>query len=85
MNRFLIKTLEVANILIALLIIAKGAYWGFVFPVAGDGHIFMIGLGLLLGLVIAAFVCGLLALFIEMEMHLRSLASPTDSRSAASR
>jgi hypothetical protein len=86
MNRFLIKTLEIANIVIALLIIARAVYWGYLFPVEGDGHIFMIGLGIFVGLVVAALVCGLLAIFIEIEKHLRKLASLPDlERIAASK
>jgi hypothetical protein len=78
MNRFLIKTLEIANIVIAVLIVARAGFWGYAFPVQGDGHILMIGVGVFVGLVVAAFVCGLLALFIEMEKHLRKLASLRD-------
>lgn len=84
MNRFLIKTLEVSNILVALLIILKAAYWGYTFPVEDDGHIFMIALGFLCGIILAALVCGLIATVIELEKHLRKLASLRENISAPS-
>ena len=77
MNRTLIGALDTVNNLLALLIIIVCTVAGFVSPMAGGGggNVVMGLIGLIGGTVLAAIVCGLLAILIEVEKHLRKLAT----------
>ncbi len=76
MNRTLIKALDGLNNLLAIFIILACTAAGFA-GVHQQGGAAIVGaiLGLVVGLISASIVCGLLATLIEIEKHLRAMAS----------
>lgn len=78
MNRTLIKALDSLNNLLALAIVIICTVGGFGYGnVSGSGVVTAI-LGLVAGILVASIVCGLLAILIEIEKHLRKLAAQSD-------
>jgi hypothetical protein len=75
MNRTLIGALNAVNNPLALAIILICTAMGFTAMQHSAGGLFGAVLGFAGGLVAAAVVCGLLALFIEIEKHLRQLVA----------
>lgn len=70
MNRALIGALDGLNTIIAIVIIVAGAFFGM--TAFGPGGLVI---GIIVGLVAAAVVCGLLAILIEIEKNLRQLVT----------
>ncbi|MCJ7996693.1 hypothetical protein J5N58_06970 [Rhizobium cremeum] len=73
MNRTLIGALDALNSLLALLIVAAGFGIGFFMTPDPAGRLVTGVIGAFIGLVVASVVCGLLAIFLEIEQHLRRL------------
>jgi hypothetical protein len=83
MNRTLIGVLDSLNTILAILIIVVSTLAGFAGShMAGSGIVGAI-LGLLAGIMIAAIFCGVLATLIEIEKHLRTIASGKVSTQSA--
>ncbi|SIP89760.1 hypothetical protein SAMN05880590_10170 [Rhizobium sp. RU35A] len=75
MNKTLIWALDGLNNLLAIgiVILCTVAGYGYGETVGSPG---LAILGFMLGILAAAVVCGLLAILIEIEKHLRKLATP---------
>jgi hypothetical protein len=74
MNKTLISALNTVNNLLALAIIIAGTAAGFS-AFRYSGAIVGACLGFLAGVIAASVVCGLLAILIEIEKHLRQLVA----------
>lgn len=75
MNRLLADTLSFLNGLIAVVIIVAGGGIGyFSVTFAGQRPLGLL-IGALIGLVVAAFVCGAIAYLALIEAHLRKIAA----------
>lgn len=70
MNKTLIGLLDSLNNILALVIVVGCTLAGLVL-----GQLPMGVVGFLVGLVSAAIICGVLAIFIEVEKHLRKLVA----------
>lgn len=82
MNRTLIGALDTINNLLAFIIIIGCTVAGFVSPMGRGENVPMAVLGLIGGTVLAAIICGLLAILIEIEKHLRKLAIVQEKQSS---
>lgn len=71
MNRFLAETLSLLNGIIAVVIVLAGTYLGFR---ASYGNMFVSFLGAMLGIVVAALACGVIAYLALIENHLAKIA-----------
>ena len=76
MNRLLAETLSALNVMLAITIIAGGALAAFCYPAPWwpAPREFLAVVGGLVGVVIAAVVCGLIAFLSLIERHLRQIA-----------
>ncbi|MCB5205580.1 hypothetical protein LH464_24425 [Neorhizobium sp. T786] len=77
MNRVLINCLNAVNNLLAIVLVAAGALLGYTSGQINGGGLIMVAVGALGGLLAACLVCGLLAVLIEIERHVRQLKGPT--------
>lgn len=80
MNNFLAKTLSSINALVAIIILVVTTLTGATAASAqGGSGLFVIGaiFGAVAGLVIAALVCGTIALLVMIERHLSVIADAT--------
>ena len=77
MNQTLIGILNSLNKLLAIVIILIGILAGL--ALASHSAAYLV-LGVLGGFVAAAVICGTLALLIEIEGHLRKIASASETR-----
>jgi hypothetical protein len=77
MNRTLIRALDGLNNLLALLIVVVFTVAGFGYGNANGSGLLTAILGFVGGILVASIVCGLLAILVEIEKHLRKLASPS--------
>lgn len=75
MNRTLIGVLDSLNTILAVIIIVVCTIAGFATNYMGGSGIVGAILGIIGGVIIAAIFCGLLALLLEIEKHLRTIAS----------
>lgn len=75
MNRTLIAALNGINNVLAFMIIAGFAIAGYVTVPNDNARIVMGIIGLVAGLIVAAIVCGFLAIAIEIEKHVRQLVA----------
>lgn len=75
MNRTLIGVLDSLNTIISVVIIVVCTLTGFAGSYMGGSGIVGAILGLIAGIVIAAVICGVLATLLEIEKHLRTIAS----------
>ena len=83
MNRMLADTLSALNLVLAIAIIVLGAVGGYRWAkVAGDNLTFGTGIGLAIGVVAAAAICGLLAVLCLIESHLRLIADDVEEMRA---
>ncbi|KPF41099.1 hypothetical protein [Rhizobium sp. AAP43] len=73
MNRTLISALDLINTLLALAIIGGCTAFGLFMKPAEGANILLGIAGLGAGTVLAAIICGLFALLLEVEDHLRRL------------
>lgn len=71
MNRVLAETLTALNGVIAIVIVLAGAFFGY--RVSG-GALSTVLIGAVLGLLIAALTCGLIAYLALIERHLAKIA-----------
>lgn len=80
MNRFLAQSLSIINGLVAILIIVgftlAGRHFGMTAP--GMGMMF----GAIVGVIVAAFVCGLVAYMALIERHLAQMARSSGNTGA---
>lgn len=84
MNRFLARLLADLNVLLAIVIIVGATGKGFYMSkFAGDNLTFGAGIGFICGLIIAALVCGILALAVLIERHLRVIADDIRSKQSS--
>ena len=74
MNRFFIDALSLINSFLAVVIIGICALAGLSAPMLRSSQPMGLVLGILIGIAIAALVCGTLAFFALMERHLRTIA-----------
>jgi hypothetical protein len=85
-HRLLADLLAVMNLFLAVVIILFGATIGFRWAqTAGENLTFGAGMGLIGGLVVAALVCGLLAIASLIERHLRLIADDVEEMRARNR
>lgn len=82
MNRTLIGALDTINNLLAFIIIIGCTLAGFLAPMGRGENVLMAVLGLIGGTVLAAIICGFLAILIEIEKHLRKLAMVQEKQSS---
>ncbi len=84
MNRTLIGALDTINNLLAfiIIIIIGCTLAGFLSPMGRGEIVPMAVLGLIGGTVLAAIICGFLAILIEIEKHLRKLAMVQEKQSS---
>lgn len=79
MNRLLADLLSAINLFIALAMVVVGGVIGFQMARnAGDNITFGMGVGAIVGLLAAAVLCGILAVLILIERHLRLIADDVD-------
>ncbi len=85
MNRLLIDGLDGVNNLLAILIVFAGAATGWINGQYSGASGVYAALGGVAGLIVACVVCGLLATLLQIEKHLRRIASqpPGDRGSSA--
>ena len=77
MNRWLVSTLSALNLLVAVLITVAGGAIGMA-ALRGNGFGLILGLGV--GFLVSAIVCGVLAALCLIEKHLRVLADDALAR-----
>ena len=80
MNNALIKILDGVNQLLAFVLIAIGAFVGAAVLPSSFSLIVGIFIGILGGSLVAGIVCGMIALLVNIEQHLRKMASDAVSK-----
>lgn len=86
MNRMLADLLTAINGLLAIIIVLCGGVVGFQWAKnTNDNLTFGFGMGIVAGLIVAALICGLLAIVSLIERHLRLIADDVEEMRARDR